>query len=353
MGLKILHSADWHLDSPFASFSPEQREYLKKKQLEIPGKIKTLVKTRDCDLVLLAGDLFDGAWNRDTLDLVRDTLAACRVPVFIAPGNHDHVGPESPWEERWPGNVRIFRGGLESVALPELDCRVWGAGFASMDSPALLEGFRAEGAEPFRVAVLHGDPTSAASPCNPVTAAQVRTSGLQYLALGHIHKGGTLRAGGTLCAWPGCPMGRGWDETGDKGVFLAEVEQTAKVKGISLDTPRFYQQELEINGDAARMLERVLPGADTRDFYRVTLTGRGRPDLRGLLRQFAHVPNLELRDKTTAPADLWADAGADSLRGAYFGILKELSLDPEQAEQAKLAAEISLRLLEGREVTLP
>ena len=30
MGLKILHTADWHMDSPFAQFSPEQRELLMK-----------------------------------------------------------------------------------------------------------------------------------------------------------------------------------------------------------------------------------------------------------------------------------------------------------------------------------
>ena len=38
MGLKILHSADWHLDSPFAGFTEEQRQLLKEEQRRIPGK---------------------------------------------------------------------------------------------------------------------------------------------------------------------------------------------------------------------------------------------------------------------------------------------------------------------------
>ena len=57
--------------------------------------------------------------------------------------------------------------------------------------------------------VLHGDPANPSAPCRPVTRAQVAASGLQYLALGHIHTRGQLEAGGALCAWPGCPMGRG------------------------------------------------------------------------------------------------------------------------------------------------
>ena len=87
-----------------------------------------------------------------------------------------------------------------------------GAAFLGAESPSLLEGFHATGGEAWQLGLFHGDPTQAASPYNPVTAAQIRGSGLNYLALGHIHKGGSFRAGDTLCAWPGCPMGHGFDE---------------------------------------------------------------------------------------------------------------------------------------------
>ena len=55
MGLKILHSADWHLDSPFQGFSESQRRFLKEAQRQIPGKITQLCHQEDCDMVLLAG----------------------------------------------------------------------------------------------------------------------------------------------------------------------------------------------------------------------------------------------------------------------------------------------------------
>ena len=355
MGLKILHSADWHLDSPFAGFSDDQRKVLKAQQRRIPGLVADLCRREDCDMVLLAGDLLDGQASRETLEDMKKELRRCGVPVMIAPGNHDFCAPGSPWfEESWPENVFIFTGGLESVTISGLDCRIYGAGYQSMDCPALLEGFRAEGEEKYRIAVLHGDPMQKNSPYNPITAAQVRNSGLQYLALGHIHKAGAFRSGGTLCAWPGCPMGRGWDETGEKGVCIVTLsEEGADIRAVSLDTLRFQELEVDIGTDAFSALETVLPAAGSQDFYRISLTGCGEVNLESLKRKFPDFPNLELRDKTETPTDLWADTGEDTLEGVYFSMLrKAMESDPENAGRIQLAAEISRKLLGGREVTL-
>ena len=354
MGLKILHSADWHLDSPFGGFSEQQRQFLKKEQKTIPGKITDLCLRENCDMMLLAGDLFDGTPSRDTVELVKRELKRSGVPVLIAPGNHDFCTPGSPWlEESWPENVFIFTGGLESVSISGLDCRVFGAGFQSMDCPGLLEHFHADGDERYQLAVLHGDPTQAHSPYNPVTAAQVLSSGLDYLALGHIHKAGAFRSGDSLCAWPGCPMGRGWDETGEKGVCIVTLGKTPDIRPVSLDTVRFYDLEVDIGHDAAAALETVLPGGETEDFYRITLTGFGTVDIPALTRQFSGFPNLELRDQTEPPIDLWADLGEDTLEGVYFQMLhKAMTDDPDNGDIVCLAAEISRKILSGREVTL-
>lgn len=351
MGLKILHSADWHLDSPFVSFSEEQKEKLREAQRQIPGRIAELCRNEGCDLVLLSGDIFDGKATRESVELVRESLKACGVPVLLSPGNHDFCADGSPWlEESWPENVHIFTGTMESVVIPDLDCRVYGAGYKSMDCPALLEDFHAEGTEKYQIGVLHGDPTVSNSPYCPITAAQVRNSGLDYLALGHIHKAGAFRAGVTLCAWPGCPMGRGWDETGEKGLYLVTLEDTAEIRSVELGTLRFFEETLEISNDAVSALEGLLPGAGSEDFYRISLTGCGEVDIAQLKQRFAAFPNLELRDLTEEPVDLWADAGEDTLRGVYFRLLKEISAEDPNA---LLAAEISRKLLEGREVRLP
>ena len=308
MGLKILHSADWHLDSPFAGFSEEQRRLLKEEQRKIPGKVADLCCRENCDMVLLAGDIFDGEASRETIDILKDALAGCGVPVLVAPGNHD---------------------------------------------TGLLEDFQAEGDEKYCVAVLHGDPAQKNSPYNPITNAQVRNSGLDYLALGHIHKAGAFHSGNTLCAWPGCPMGRGWDETGEKGVCIVTLSDEAEIRAVSLDTLRFHDLEVDIGSDAVLALESVLPGVGSKDFYRVSLTGCGEVDLAALKQKFADFPNLELRDKTEPPIDIWGDTDEDTLEGVYFTMLRSaMEEDPENAHRIQLAAEISRKLLSGREVTL-
>jgi len=354
MGLKILHSADWHLDSPFAGFTEQQRQFLKEEQKKIPGKIAQLCIREDCDMMLLAGDLFDEEPTRETLDNLKRELENCGVPVLIAPGNHDFCRDGSPWlEESWPENVFVFTGDLESVTIHGLDCRVYGAAFQSMDCPGLLEDFRAQGEETYCVAVLHGDPMQRNSPYNPVTNVQVRNSALDYLALGHVHKAGTFRAGETLCAWPGCPMGRGWDETGEKGVCIVTLEEEVRLQAVSLPTPRFFDLEAEVRGDAAAAVDAVLPAVPGNDFYRITLTGSGEVDLDALQKQFAAFPNLLLRDQTEPPLEIWEDTDEDSLEGIYFGMLRSaMEQDPDNAERIRLAAEISRKLLKGREVKL-
>ena len=349
MGLKLLHSADWHLDSPFVGFSPEQRELLRRAQRELPGLVADLCRRENCDLVLLAGDLLDGACSPETLERLRDSFARMDVPVLIAPGNHDYLAPGSPWkEETWPENVHIFPESLSSIGFPDLDCRVWGAGYRSMDCPALLEGFRAEGPETYQIGLIHGDPVQLRSPCCPVTAAQVRDSGLDYLALGHIHKAGSFRAGRTLCAWPGVPMGRGWDETGEKGLYITEIGHKASAVFVELDTPRFYRMEVDTDRENA---ENCLPAQGNDHFYRVTLTGSGKAAPEEWCCRF---PNLELTDRREAPGDIWETSGEDTLEGLYFRLLREKleGADPETEAVIRQAAEISRKLLRGREVAL-
>ena len=349
MGLKILHSADWHLDSPFASFPEPERQFLRQEQKKIPGRIAELCRREKCDLVLLAGDIFDGTPTGDTVRSVKRALEECAVPVLIAPGNHDYLAPGSPWQEKWPENVYIFRQ-PGAVVLEDLNCRVYGAGYDSMDCPPLLEGFHAEGEEQYAVMVLHGDPLVRNSPCCPISASQVRESGLQYLALGHIHKAGSFHAGDTLCGWPGCPMGRGWEETGEKGVYLATLGKQVELRRESLGLPRFWEETVEVSGNVRRALENRLPAAATEDFYRITLTGFADGDAENPEQHFSYLPRLVLRDERERLSDLWADVGEDSLRGMYFRLLCQQA---EKDPRAVLAARISRKLLQGREVTLP
>ena len=55
------------------------------------------------------------------------------------------------------------------------------------------------------------------------------------------------------------------------------------------------------------------------------------------------------------PGDIWESADEDSLTGLFFRILRDeaRAADPAAARQLELAARISRKILDGREVALP
>lgn len=355
--IKILHSADWHLDAPMSGIDSAAAAVLQKESRQIPEKIVALCKEENCDLMLLAGDLFDTAPSRETVLSVQKALAQLDIPVIITPGNHDFCAPGSPYlAEGWSENVHIFtKAKIESIVFPALDCRIYGCGYEGMDCPGLLKHFQVEGAEKHQIGIFHAD-AATKSTYFPITKAQLQACQLDYVALGHIHKQGSINAGNTLCLWPGCPMGRGFDELGEKGVIIATVDDTVKAEFVPLDTPRFYDEAVDAGENAAAALADVLPAIENSDFYRITITGYSdKLDMDALTKQFSHIPNLTLRDATLPLPELWENIDSDTLEGMLFAALKESADSPSEvlSQRATLAARICRSILDGQEVVLP
>lgn len=355
--IKILHGADFHLDSAFAALNPEQAVQRRREQREALSQLAELSK--GCDLVLLAGDLFDSAHiYRDTLDALKDFFASVHGEIFIAPGNHDYLIPGSPYlTEDWGRNVHIFTTStIEKVTLEELNCDIYGAGFSAAHMPSLLRNFRVEDPRRCNLMVLHGE-LSPASEYNAVLPEQVAFSGLDYLALGHIHSGDHRSFGSTLCAWPGCLMGRGYDECGEKGVYRVTLDGEEKQIEFLPVTGRKYEiLEVTVGEDPLAAILAALPEDTRRDCYKILLTGEAESlDLTALEQQLSpRFFSLRLRDRTHPRKALWEQAGEDTLRGHFLERLKEAYDRGDEAKRKKilLAAKLVTALMDGREVPL-
>ncbi len=353
--LKFLHAADLHLDSPFRALSPERAGERRREQFALLEALVELCDSEGCELLLLAGDLFDvEAARRDSYEALVRSLGACHARVFLAPGNHDFYAPGSLYRLPWPENVHIFSSETpEAVVLEELDAVVWGAAFTGPSAGARLEGFHVEEPERSNLMVLHGDVDVPASPYGPISTAQIEASGLDYLALGHVHSASGRRvAGKTVYAWPGCAMGRGFDETGEKGVYLGTLsERGCELAFRPLPGRRYEVLRVEAGEDPLASIEAALP-VDTRDdIYRLVLTGPSEPlALRELETALApRFYGLTLRDETRPKRDLWAEAGEDSLKGLFLKTLAEQRAGDDPALYT-LAAELGVAALEGWEV---
>jgi DNA repair exonuclease SbcCD nuclease subunit len=313
--------------------------------------------------MLLAGDLFDSdnAFP-ETLKALKEALASFRGQVFIAPGNHDCLYAGSPYlSTPWPDNVHIFTSrNPSSVYLEDLGCEVYGAGFTAPAMPPMLEGFHVHDEDAVNIMVLHGDAETAQSTYNPIRKEQIAQSGLNYLALGHIHqRQDPLWAGEIAYAWPGCAMGRGYDELGEKGVFITEVSSDGvKAQFYPLATRKYEILTVECGFDPLASILSALPQDTSRDIYRIYLTGRCEtaPDLASLTQALeSRFFSLQLRDRTERVVDVWQNAGQDTLQGQFLAMLKakmDAATTEEEKDRCRLAAELGLRAMEGREEAL-
>ena len=57
--LKMIHGADFHLDSPFSGLSPERAAQRRREQRELLDRLAGLAREKQADLVLLAGYLVE------------------------------------------------------------------------------------------------------------------------------------------------------------------------------------------------------------------------------------------------------------------------------------------------------
>lgn len=362
--MKLIHAADLHLDSPFDALPEAQAAQRRAEQRQLLQRIVDLCRIEQAELLLLAGDLLDsGRAYYETTVLLEDIFSQLKIPVCIAPGNHDYYSAKSPWAVmRLPEHVHVFtQAALCPVELP--GCTVWGAAFRSGESGGLLAGFSVP--EGYRAGlnlmVLHGDLTPG-SRYDPLTEAEIAGSGVDYLALGHIHRAsGLLRAGGSFYAWPGCPEGRGFDECGEKGLYVAEVEKGAcNLRFVPLGGRRYQVLEVDLTGcpDTAAQsaaLRAALPPEAGRDIFRLVLRGElvRAPELPALARALEGACfGLQLRDGTNLRRDLWAQAEEDSLKGLFLRRIRA-RLDAAEGEDEKekwiLAARYGLAALENGE----
>ena len=351
--LKIIHGADFHLDSPFAGLSPERAAQRRGEQRELLDRLAGLAREKRADLVLLAGDLLDSQRvYPETAHALREALADVPCPVYIAPGNHDFYSSRSIWAALdWPENVHIFTGGLEQVDLP--GCTLWGRAFTDPyqdDCP--LNGLTVPNDGKLHIACLHGC-VGARSSYGPITPADVAASGLDYLALGHVHQSsGLQREGKTFWAYPGCPQGRGFDELGEKGVLYVEAEPGhVTAQFIPLARRRYEIISVDVTGaaDPAAAVRAAVPGDPEHLICRVILTGEGpSPDLAALDRALGpEFYGLTLVDRTRLPQDLWTRREEDALTGLFLRAMWEKRQAEPDNILYQLAARYGLAALEG------
>ena len=369
--LKVLHTADLHLDSPFSSLPPSEAAARRESLRGVFTSMTTYVRAEKIDLFLISGDLFDARFvTRDTIDLICSEFSHLGGSyVVIAPGNHDPYSAGSVWERlELPDNVRVFDSDkLCRFSIPELNADVYGYAFLA---PSLRRNpiLGAAAADPTRINLLcaHCQIDDPLSEYAPISRAQLAAFGADYAALGHVHNAEALHGEAGSCVWAysGCPEGRSFDECGRKYALVAHIEKTSGVPAVRLGkkefSPRRYEiAEIDVTGasgaaDARDAVRRALAGKgiDKNTALRLRLIGQtARTISFESLKEATGAASVEIKDDTLP---LW-NSGLESdrtLRGEFYRAIRPRleSADEHEREIAVRALKYALAAMAGEDI---
>jgi DNA repair exonuclease SbcCD nuclease subunit len=219
-------------------------------------------------------------------------------------------GPEVTGEAVFPGTPE--RATVYGVSYPRREVR-------ENLSPLFDEAAAGGG---FGIGLLHanvgGHPDhDSYAPCS---VADLADTGLDYWALGHVHTRQVMRQAHPTVVYPGNPQGRNPRETGERGVYLVEVDDfgTVRLDFRPVDVVRWEALEMSIAGleeaqgliDTVEVaLDSIAEAAEGRPVVcRLVLTGRG--PLHSWLHRDETVPQLldEVNQRHTDPASwVWCE----------------------------------------------
>lgn len=220
--MKLIHCSDLHLDSKMETNLSKDKA--RERNYEVFLTFKRLVsyaKENGVDVILLAGDMFDEKRvSRTMIQLVCDTISQAEdIDFLYLKGNHDDEA--NIYEDIFKlKNVKAF--GEQWTYYDYDSVTIAGIEISRDNCYTMYESLSLE-KDRTNIVMLHGQEAAVAGE-ELVCINNFRGKNINYLALGHLHayKIESLDSDGTYC-YCGCLEGRGFDECGEKGFVLLEV----------------------------------------------------------------------------------------------------------------------------------
>ncbi|MCH5159560.1 MAG: metallophosphoesterase [Clostridiales bacterium] len=332
--MKIIHTADIHLDSPLAGVnnSTTRRHEL----LTALSNLNEYASNNGVEAIIVAGDLFDEKFTTEqTIRSVADIVKSGKASWFVLRGNHGgaqayeklrKLCPEinffdDSWTKYKHGNVVIC--GRE---LGTNDQEEWAT--LSLDKTS------------YNVLVLHGDVDDPAY--GLIDKKSIAQSGAKYVALGHRHAFCPLKFGSVKGCYCGVLEARGFDETAETG--FVEIDTDAdKINFVTQAVRKVVTVTVDISGVTSDIalqnkIQNAVAEVSPRNYLNLILTGEAREDLhvemvaRELLdgRFFA----LRIKDATVLSIDIDKLSQEVSLRGEFVKLAGEI--EDERLREAVL-----------------
>lgn len=274
--MKFIHIADIHWNAAPDSGKPWS-QMCKRTIKHTFQSLISHIEEEQIPLLLIAGDLFNHQpLSRDLRDINSLFMTIPNTKVVMIAGEHDYLSPSSAYLSfNWNQNVTFLSSkDLTSVYFPELNVEVHGFSYHSSEiRTPLLEGLKAPRNDRRHILLVHGGDESHL----PFTKESLKSTGFDYIALGHSHKPQVFID--HMAAYPGSLEPVKKTEFGKHGYIAGELSLSgtrfwhvpfAQLQYISLVihiTPEITDLELQ------NLLKEEMDERGRKNIYRFRLKG--------------------------------------------------------------------------------
>lgn len=357
--MKFVHLADLHLDAKFDSLSsidglPQKRRLEQRKALK---DVVEYIKENDIKLFLISGDLYEQNYIRkSSIEYVNKLFE--EIPdtqIFIAPGNHDPYIKNSFYSTyTWSKNVHIFNENIEKIDFE--DAHIYGFGFTDFYcKQSEIEEIQVEELDDINILITHGSLDGGSDDLreyNPLRQSKLKQLDFDYIALGHIHKPYYNEEKNQKIFYPGSTISLGFDELGEHGILVGDIEKDElKVKFMTIDPRQYEEKEIDItemtsNEEVLEKLQNLV--LNNENLYKIILVGKRYFTLNiDEIKKLNSRENIvKIKDKTKVGIDIERIAEENNVRGIFVRNMLERkereNLDEDFIEKA---IEIGLEVL--------
>lgn len=357
--MKIIHTGDIHLGSPFKNLSADKAKIRKQELLDSFFKLCAYAKETGVRAVCISGDLFDenavaGSLKEAVFSAIERAKPVC---FFYVSGNHDECvsfdsAPDNLYTFSDSGAWKSYDLG-EGVLVTGLHTKYFsGENFSALTLPV----------DAFNLLLLHGDIYNRSKELIPFHLLE--TKPVDYLALGHIHKPmlSSERIGlRGVYRYCGCLESRGFDEAGARGFFLLDIQNRhlREEKFLSFATRGVWELAVDISAcatyqDIESAVKAYVQNIKKDDMVKIVLCGRYSAQLKkdiSLLQERLNGAFFSARVEDTSRLEFsYRDFENDyTERGEFVREVLRAGLPDERKESV---LEVGLKALMGEEIDL-
>lgn len=285
--MKIIHCSDLHIDSKMeTNLSSVQARKRKDELLLSFEKMVEYAKNNEVRAIIIAGDMFDTSRVRsESKNRIKNIIETNNdIDFLYLPGNHDADNFIEQFDEV-PKNLKLFSDNLISYEYDNVV--ISGLKLTTANSKNFYQILNFD-ENKINILTLHGQIAnySSKTDAEKISLTKLKNKNIDYLALGHIHNFvvDRLDKRGVYC-YSGALEPRGFDECGDKGFVLIEIEgKELKYNFIPFSTRKFYHVQFDISTyddwfDIERKVLENLKEIDKKNVVKIELVGNYKLEL--------------------------------------------------------------------------